>query len=582
MRQMSSAFAEKVASKEQTKANKSEPRTYLRITRHDVPLQEKQFIEKSRIVNREGLTDSDIAVCHPTFGRESTTMWVAYVRSGVLHIKYADNHEVMTRSEWIDYSFTTEATACAIGFDSTVKHNASGLWEFITEEVPWVFWVDENGALKAKMCTPLGVQIIELAAANVTDVSVVRGPSGEYGNWNLGLTVFFLMGGSIYYRQLIDGEWYDAELVQFTGLSDLTISEIKAFNTWDYRVGVQILTDDGNLYELFTYTEGIGTRGTEHIEFSLADVDATLTEIIITTTDLKNADEHIEFGAQGHACNYSINGEVPRSASNIEDVNGNYGTTIDVVMSEEVYGAGISQFTLTDGANTSYTCRYVEYVGRAIRLTFDDFNNATGNLTVTYTSGTLTTPILAVASFSVTFEPVRLGSSVPDIPAFAYAENDGDSTIYVHFDKALTDNDLDIPEHITVRCYEYDMVPGGTLGPVILPISSTEALAGTNNTMVLHLTEDMNSSVGTIEIIYDGQGGLENANGQVLPFERGFTPTGLTWWGHQNDEEHIEFSISEVTAVNTLITYHNRKNGDEHIEFAFDTATATLTYIGDL
>lgn len=405
MRIMNGDFADKVASREQTRANKAEPRTYLRVTRHDVPLLEKQFIEKSRIVNREGLTDSDIAVCHPTFGRESTTMWVAYVRSGVLHVKYADNHEVMTRSEWIDYSFTTEATACAIGFDSTVKHNASGLWEFITESVPWVFWVDENGALKAKMCTPLGEQIIELAAANVTDVSVVRGPSGEYGNWNLGLTVFFLMGGSIYYRQLIDGEWYDAELVQFTGLSDLTIAEIKAFNTWDYRVGVQILTDDGNLYELFTYTEGIGTRGTEHIELSVV-ASGDLKQVVFSDSSTK---EHIEVSVSASGTIIYGLSAIPISAENVE-VDGDWGTTIEVTMDYPNTEPTASDFVLTDSNGVIYSCEAAECDGNVIRLTFIDFNLAynADSMTVSYTEGTLLSPATTTDSFTVTFAPVNL------------------------------------------------------------------------------------------------------------------------------------------------------------------------------
>lgn len=405
MRRVDSILEERLDSKVQTKAENANPAAWLRITRHDIPLKEKQFIEKSRIVNRPGLTDSDIAVCHPRFMQDNTEMWVAYVRNGTLHVKYANNHDVMTRSEWNDYWFTADAEACSIGFYSTARHNARGQWEFVTEEVPWVFWVD-NGSLKAKLCTPLGEYIHELAVSNVTDVSCVRGPSGDSGNWDLGLTVFFVMAGQLYYRQYIDGEWYDAERITFAGLSELTIAEIKAFNTWDYRVGLQILTDDNKLYELFSYTEGIGTRGTEHLDLDL-QIEGKLKKI---GYDTGYESEHLDLGL-------SFDGEiiyglssVPVSIYNINH-QGNWGLYIDIDFDYPNTDGDVSEFTLVDSIGNNFRCDDLEIIdGTKLRLRFYDFNNAVGDMTLTYTQGTLHSIVPLTDSFTLTFTPTNLNS----------------------------------------------------------------------------------------------------------------------------------------------------------------------------
>lgn len=406
MRNVDSILQDRLDTVYQTIDNNANPATWLRIQRRDIPLHEKIFIEKSRIVNRPGLTDSDIAVCHPRFGHENTEMWVAYVRSGTLHVKWANNHDVMTRSEWNDYHFTTDAEACAIGFYSTAKHNARGIWDFVTEEEPWVFWV-HDGSLKAKKCTPLGDNIIELAEENVTDVSVVRAPSGEQGNWNLGLAVFFLMNGSIYYRQLIEDTWYDAELVQFSGLGDLTISAIKAFNTWDYRVGVQILASDGKLYELYSYTEGIGTRGTEHLSLSVVPVIT-----LIRIGDLEGFEhEHIELGMGMESDLIYGLSAVPVSIANVQS-GGSWSKVIEVTMDIPNTGGQASEFELTDSDGNYYRCENLEIVDNVLRLTFFDFSNAEGKtLTLKYTQGTLMSYVPLTDSFTLTFTPTNIHAS---------------------------------------------------------------------------------------------------------------------------------------------------------------------------
>ena len=92
---------------------------------------------------------------------------------------------------------------------------------------------------------------------------------------------------------------------------------------------------------------------------------------------------------------------------------------------------------------------------------------------------------------------------------------------------------------------------------------------------------NFSSAIGNMTVNYDGLGGLSGLGGPTAPFSGAFTPTGLTWKGHQNDEEHINVSMS-ATAGTTLITYHSAQNDNEHLSVSFTGATVTLTDVHDL
>lgn len=590
MRNIDTVLEERINSSMQTIGENANPAVQMRIQRHDVPLHDEELIERSRIVHRAGLTDSDVAVCHPYFEREDGRIWVAYVREGILHVKWAENMEILSRSEWNDYWFTDYAIACSIAFDSKVKHNPQGIWEFITEEIPWVFWVTPEGQLKAKLCTPLGQYEHELAIANVTDVSAVRGASGDYGNWDFGLNVFFVMGGNLYYRQMINDVWYDAELIQHPDLNGLTIQKIKAFNTWDYRAGVQILTSDGDLYELYSYTEGLGTRSQEHTMINYIEGSMGNFKLQYVGESSFQTKEHTSIGYHDNEIyNYSTNTEIPKKAENVSDINGNWGTTIEIRMSEKATGALNTDFSLTDGTNI-YQCMGVIYNKRIIRLAFQDFNDAMGNLTVIYTPGTLATPIADVNGFSITFTPEHLGEYIPPVPKVVSAANDGERTITVNFDRDLYNASTDISEHLTVYSNKfafYPDYPTSNTERINLTIASTQAVSGNNRAIQINLTDTIKGAIGDVGILYDGFGGLNGENGNVEAFDKTFTPTDLPWFVNPNAIEHTEinFHDCETLATLTKIDFHDYQAPNEHTTIGYvegSMGNFKLTYVGEL
>lgn len=583
MRALSNDIITKSAQQDQTIAAEAEPYVSLRISRNRTILTDLALTEKVKVRTADtgDITDADIAVQHPRYKGENTKIWCVLINDGHLGLRWTYDREDITETKWnvINLGAPT-ATACAIGFDSEVKENARGYAEFVTGDgYPLVFYVDGDGALK---CIILGGAIIEetLAANNVTDVSVIRGPASKNGSWDLGLTVFFLMGGALFYRQLINGSWYDAEQVNLS-ITGETISKIDAFVTWDYRVGVQVLTASGKLYQIISYTEGIGVRGMEHIEMRMSAV----VSLIGTNYINKFTTEHIEMAMSASTALIYGHSAVPVLVENTN------GTTIEVTFDYPNTGTpSASQFTLTDTHYLNYVCTSaaLSQDGYTLTLTFDDFDLAEkwvdNTLTLTYTkpsSGGLQSPAVQTESFTESFTPTGLVAPVEDAPTYQSAAVDSKGEIiYLVLTELATNADVSgLAAHLSVSLSEYSYVPGGTLETTTRTVASV-AYGGNNKTLVLTLNmPNISSAIGAVTVSYDGLGGLKGVGGPSAAFDGIFTPSGLTWKGNQNDVEHIELGMT-ASAVLTVITYYDTKE-TEHIELGI-AATATLTDIHDL
>lgn len=486
MRVLGNDIITKSAQQDQTIVAGAEPYVSLRISRNRTILTDMALTEKVKVrtADPNHITDADVAVQHPRFKGENTKIWCVLINNGHLGLRWTYDREDITETKWnvINLGAPT-ATACAIGFDSEVKENARGYAEFVTGDgYPLVFYVDGDGALK---CIILGGAIIEetLAAENVTDVSVIRGPSSKNGAWDLGLTVFFLMGGALFYRQLINGVWYDAEQVNLS-ITGETISKIDAFVTWDYRVGVQVLTTSGKLYQIISYTEGIGVRGMEHVELRM-HADVTLTGI-----EYRNefTNEHVSISVSARAALIYGHSALPISVANVEDEDENWGTTIEVRFDypNTIGTTDETMFTLVDSNNINYTCESVALSadGLTLTLTFADFNLAAraDDITLTYTapaSGGLQSPAIQTASFTETFEPENLVSLV-NPPAFVSAWNDSaGEKIHVRFDEPITAGiSNDYTSNYGLSLHEYNYVPNGQLQDTTRTFASINAYAG--------------------------------------------------------------------------------------------------------
>lgn len=587
MRTVPSYISERLNKNIQTRANKSAPSASLWVGRPTTAMVDDAFLERQTVVASANTTDVSIAVCHPRANSGNTRIDIAYISNGAARVLSAVHRHNMSAHIWRDAGFYEKATAVSIAYDGTMPKSTVGNVEFVTGQ-PWVFWVND-GALYGRILISApysqrsdGVTVL-LAEANCTDVSAIRAMWSSAGGFDFGLVVFFLLRGEIYYRQLIDGVWMDAEKVSLgpsITLPDGTVgpgviwSEIAAFRTWDYRIGVQAKATTGRIYELFTQFMGVGKQLTEHLA---VDVEPKANYVAIDYTDVKS-EEHIEahVSASGHMT-YGLS-SVPVAAYNVDDGTGNYGTTIHVKLDHPVTNVdgNVANFSLADSNGDSYICTDVgcSEDGLTLILTFMDFNQAEDTtLTVEYVPGTIMSPATAMESFSYAFAPENLEKvdiPLPEPVKVWNLDSEG-AEVAIRFSQPLVGDIAGNEARIVVTGQTYDYVPGGDLKSVsidVVSVSRTTELYPEDSTVVYLKfepgnTKSLRNMVGPVSIAYSN-GTLRGQGGRVKDFTLKFTPTNLEPKHHPNADEHVE-TVIEVKPKLTRI-YYTDTSESEHIE----------------
>lgn len=414
MRHVPASLEAKLRSARQTSANNSAPALDLWISRPVVPLVNDYFLEQQAVQDGSNVTAVDIAVCHPRHRRQSTKIYMARVESGTAKVLSSPFRHAMEAHVWTDCGFSEPAEDVALAFDAVMKNDTRGRSEFVTEELPWVFWVS-GGALYGRK---LGSEdTLTLAEANCTKCTAIRAAGSAMGGFDYGLCLFFLLGGAIYVRQLIGGEWMDAEPIGFG--PDVVWTDIAASRSWDYRIILQAMASDSTVYELFTQYMGIGQRSAEHISLK-ADADGDLLKVNYRDTAQK---EHLDLYAQASGSLIYGLSSIPIGANNISDGadKENWGIYVVVSFDYPVRGTeeNISAFTLVDGNGITYVCTsaVTSSDGLSITLGFVDFNNAYGtDVSVKYDGGTIQCPAALLDDFSYTFTPQNLVPTATPAP----------------------------------------------------------------------------------------------------------------------------------------------------------------------
>lgn len=496
MRTIPSSLDSKFKKLVQAESTKAAPAVDLWISRPVVPLVNDYFLEQQAIGNGNNVTALDIAVAHPRHRRQSTKIYIATVSNGVAKVVSSPFRQAMKTHVWTDSGFSERAEDVALAFDATMKNDTRGRSEFVTDELPWVFWVN-SGALYGQQ---LGSnEVLTLAEANCTKCTAIRAAGSALGGFDYGLCLFFLLGGEIYVRQRMNGEWMDAEPVNFG--PDVVWTDIAASRSWDYRIVLQAMASDGTVYELFTQYMGIGQRSVEHIEIKKLDVVGDLTEIRQRPAE---ADEHIEIAAidagAPYGGLYSTGQPVFRFARNIPvdamDSDGaayqDWGKVVLVTSSVHLafdsVAANANQFTLTDSKGKTFVAAKAELDAAdalTIRLTFADINTANGACVLAYAPGTLTTmagTVSGAASVEFTPENLKAPSVEAPVPVSAWPVKPDGTQIAVQFTERVTFNTAggNTADGWAVSMLEYPYIPDGTLQQKERTVTDVSGSSGTS------------------------------------------------------------------------------------------------------
>lgn len=452
--------------------------------------------------------------------------------------------------------------------------------------------MDSSKLYGKKLGLGLSVDATVLAETNCTDVSAIRATWSSVGGFDFGLVVFFIVNGKIFYRQLINGEWMDAEAITY-GPDNVTWQEIAAFRTWDYRIGIQAKTTTGAVYELYTQFMGIGKQNTEHVSADIS-VDLNMTKIGIYNP---NIEEHavkvnsIESGAPYDGL-YSTLPPNIISAYNIENENGDWGKKLivvfDVHLRANEIATNFAAFAITDSLGRSFSANIAELSlddAKTVTLTFEDFNTANGDCIVSYTPGTAIT--LADTKMEYTelaFTPINLVAPeipVPEAVAIWNLNSDG-TELAIQFTEAIIGDLTGNGDKFTITMQEYDMVPGGTLHESTRTGTGIRISEDNDHIIILELgtgnTTGIQNSISKVTVEYSG-GTLKGYGGMVPNFIITFVPENLAYEGHQHDIEHIE---TDISAKFELIQIHHRySNNLENISASISADTA-LIHVDDI
>ena len=283
---------------------------------------------------------------------------------------------------------------------------------------PYVFWVDGIGKLFTQLWDNTTTKL-ELAAS-VTKVKAIR----AWKNINIathdqGVVAGYIKSdGKVYYRSYCEQEdnsyiWEnEVEVTQFTGVA----INLNMFITNDYRTGFIIENSLGKITWLITSRNwaGMGIAPEKFTAKPIVNIDLIPVNYIRTyNTERFTVAPIVEISDLIYGAAYiGI-----ASITTIDDGTGNYGKYIRVDVIHNIWGVNVTELSLVDSASTTYNTVAVTNYGSYFVAEFADFNNASGDLTLTFTRSVAANDAsLAVDNMTETFTPTGLVPTVVGAP----------------------------------------------------------------------------------------------------------------------------------------------------------------------
>ena len=411
----------------------------------------RQYWQEIIVHSIPDVTITSVAVQRTPFG--IGRVFVAYISGTDLHVRSAQFIHPVSDMDWEEETIIENCSLCSLDFNGYYQ-SVSDRIEYYTPGLPWLFYTTTSGQLMAGV---LGGPYESLVASGVTAIDAIRGVASALENIDQGLFVFYVIDGTVYYRALINGEWDgQAEL----NIGPENIVEIKAERVFDWRIVLQVKTSTGELYEIFGRMYNSGWTNIEHLTAHAA-MAVDVHEIDYHERKLE---EHItSLNLMGVAVLYALS-PIMMYAENIvasiydeeiEEWKDDYGYKVRVHWNENVFGeeANAGSFILVDSNSVVFGSTLVEKINassygvgdaqnkyaRDLEITFQNFNNAVGEVSLQYVPGTMTGDIVAVTATSVSFTPTGLVPFATDQPVPLSAWNTDEKTIIVEFDKPIVE-----------------------------------------------------------------------------------------------------------------------------------------------
>lgn len=251
MRSISSLMNEKLKSNQQTPANKASPKMSIQVSRARSTIMDSDYWTVETIREKFGLGDIGVAPRRFKPYGQPNRIYEIHVDNGVVSTairEYPDTFKV----GWKEQFTLGNGSSVALAFDGD-WHRYRSTWRLVTEEKPWIFWVDLDGVLWRQHWDDSTT--LAMLDSDVVFVRSIRAWRNQYSaELDQGIVVGYVKkDGSVWYRNYCrqtDGTiiWEIAR--QLPSVSNAV--HLNLFLTNDYRIGFCIERSNRNIQWIIT------------------------------------------------------------------------------------------------------------------------------------------------------------------------------------------------------------------------------------------------------------------------------------------------------------------------------------------
>lgn len=384
MRNIDPYLLEKIEQQQQTIHNKTNPKMSIEVARAKTTVMDSTYWTVETIRTKEGLGDLSIAARRQRPYGSPDRLYSIYIDNGIVKTairEYPDYQE----NKWQNQFDIGAGKSVAIAFDGIWERYRKG-WQLVTEENPYLFWVDNSNKLWVQAWDDENTQ--RELATNVNKVKAIRGWKNiNFIEKDHGLIAAYIKtDGRVYYRGFCTQEdgsvvWEpEREVEEFTG----TAVNINLFVTNDYRTGFVIEDSQSNIHMLITERNWAGMAiPPERVVVAPTNIEINFislqyhnrfapSETIVATP--AKVETELGYALTDNKFLNIYNEPLTLLDENNEEYE-DWGKILIFETKHRLYNTNVGDFEVV-GTRGSYFADIIEEVGHGVyKLIFEGFNN---------------------------------------------------------------------------------------------------------------------------------------------------------------------------------------------------------------
>ncbi len=535
MKNIDSYVLNKLNEKEWTIAAKAEPKIEVLVTRPRMAITDNNYFTTEKIREKTGLTDIAVSPRRMILQDYPDKIFEIHIDEGLVKTAFRDYPDTFDRG-WQDGNIIEAGKRVGIAFNGHWER-FENRWIVITNEEPFIFWIDSSDELKTQMWHDNDTRIS--IATGVKEVTTIRAwKSVAVGEDDNGVIAAYIKtDNKLYYRTYAEQSSGDYAWEPEREMSlSYTPKTINLFLTNDYRTGIIIEDISGNVHYKITDRNwaGMGIQAENvNIRVGLGFDYIEIGKKSANTAENLNIDVSLV-----SLLGYTHQDNKITSCANV-DLDGDMGQKIVVKTAHDIHSAEIGDWEIVDTESTTkqaviYTASDMK---RKHEIVFQNFNNLVGDITLRY-KGVNGTNALGdlYSAMEYTFTPTGL---IPTVIPPPIITNNGDRELRVAFQEPVTFDITKIPDSLSITSIGYEDTRRITF---VDDTHDIESLSSDGNTLIVTLTYDTRMKrAKEVTLNYNSVlGGIDGADSFIETFE----PTGYDLYLDPYVSESVNIDVS--------------------------------------